>query len=47
MENKSGSQTIDFLSKRVIALGATQSGHFLVDCETYMTVHQIGEFKFI
>lgn len=36
LQDKTGSQTIDFLTKRILALGAIQSGHFLVDCETYI-----------
>uniref|UniRef100_A0A1L8DGK9 Mediator of RNA polymerase II transcription subunit 20 n=1 Tax=Nyssomyia neivai TaxID=330878 RepID=A0A1L8DGK9_9DIPT len=36
-ENKTGSQTIEFLTKNLTALGAVQAGHFLVDCETYMS----------
>lgn len=43
MENKTGPATIDFLTKRVIALGAVQQGHFLVDCETYTSVPQQGK----
>lgn len=43
MENRTGPQTIEFLTKRVLALGAVQTGHFLVDCETYMSVPQLGK----
>ncbi|KAL2723551.1 mediator of RNA polymerase II transcription subunit 20 isoform X1 [Vespula maculifrons] len=42
-ENRTGPQTIEFLTKRIVALGAVQSGQFLVDCETYMSVPQLGE----
>ncbi|CAK9808389.1 Mediator of RNA polymerase II transcription subunit 20 [Anthophora plagiata] len=42
-ENKTGPQTIEFLTKRVVALGAAQTGQFLVDCETYVSVPQLGE----
>jgi len=42
LDNKTGSQTIDFLSKRVAALGASQSGHFLVDCESHSSIPQLG-----
>lgn len=42
-ENKTGPQTIEFLTKRVVALGAVQTGQFLVDCETYVSVPQLGE----
>ncbi|XP_058831286.1 mediator of RNA polymerase II transcription subunit 20 [Topomyia yanbarensis] len=38
VDNKSGAQTIEFLVKRVLALGAVQVGHFLVDCETYTSI---------
>ncbi|RZF34181.1 hypothetical protein LSTR_LSTR003591 [Laodelphax striatellus] len=41
-ENKTGPQTIEFLTKRVVALGAVQCGQFLVDCETYMSVPALG-----
>ncbi|XP_043277201.1 mediator of RNA polymerase II transcription subunit 20 isoform X2 [Venturia canescens] len=41
-ENRTGPQTIEFLTKRVSALGAVQTGQFLVDCETYMSVPQLG-----
>ena len=43
-ENRTGPQTIDFLMKRIVALGAVQNGQFLVDCETFMSVPQLGEF---
>ncbi|XP_071560653.1 mediator of RNA polymerase II transcription subunit 20-like isoform X1 [Temnothorax nylanderi] len=41
IENRTGPQTIEFLTKRVVALGAVQVGQFLVDCETYMSVPQL------
>lgn len=41
-ENCTGPQTIEFLTKRIMALGAVQSGQFLVDCETYTSVPQLG-----
>lgn len=48
VQDKTGSQTIDFLTKRVLALGAVQTGHFLVDCETYIpstaNAAQMGKF---
>lgn len=44
-ENRTGPQTIEFLTKRIVALGAVQSGHFLVDCETFMSVPQLGESR--
>ncbi|BES97808.1 unnamed protein product [Nesidiocoris tenuis] len=37
LDNRTGPQTIDFLTKRVMALGAVQSGQFLVDCDTYVS----------
>lgn len=43
MENRTGPQTIELLTKRVSALGAVQTGHFIVDCETYMSVPQLGK----
>lgn len=43
IENRTGPQTIEFLTKRVVALGAVQTGQFLVDCETYVSVPQLGE----
>ncbi|XP_028143063.1 mediator of RNA polymerase II transcription subunit 20 [Diabrotica virgifera virgifera] len=42
IDNKTGPQTIELLSKRILALGATQQGQFLVDCETYTSVQQLG-----
>ncbi|XP_045470400.1 mediator of RNA polymerase II transcription subunit 20 [Harmonia axyridis] len=42
VENKTGPAVIEMLSKRVLALGAIQQGHFLVDCETYTSVPQLG-----
>uniref|UniRef100_A0A6B2EDL4 Mediator of RNA polymerase II transcription subunit 20 n=1 Tax=Phlebotomus kandelakii TaxID=1109342 RepID=A0A6B2EDL4_9DIPT len=42
-ENKTGSQTIEALTKQLTALGAVQAGHFLVDCDTYMSsMQQMG-----
>lgn len=42
VDNRTGPQTIEFLTKRVLALGAVQCGQFLVDCETYMSVSSLG-----
>ncbi|XP_060518496.1 mediator of RNA polymerase II transcription subunit 20 [Cylas formicarius] len=42
VENRTGPQTIEILSKRINALGATQQGQFLVDCETYSSVPALG-----
>ncbi|KAK9879616.1 hypothetical protein WA026_006680 [Henosepilachna vigintioctopunctata] len=41
-ENRTGPDTIELLSKRIKALGAMQHGNFLVDCETYTSVPQLG-----
>lgn len=43
-ENRTGAQIIEFLTKRVNALGAKQCGTFLVDCETYVSIPQIGDW---
>uniref|UniRef100_A0A240PJV4 Mediator of RNA polymerase II transcription subunit 20 n=1 Tax=Anopheles atroparvus TaxID=41427 RepID=A0A240PJV4_ANOAO len=45
VENKSGAQTIEFLQKRVLALGAVPAGQYLVDCETYSSNPQLGPPK--
>lgn len=42
LENRTGPQIIEFLTKRIVALGAVQAGQFLVDCETYTSVPQLG-----
>ncbi|KAL1449043.1 hypothetical protein WDU94_000281 [Cyamophila willieti] len=42
-ENWSGPQTIEFLTKRIMALGAVQTGQFLVDCESYTSVVQLDD----
>lgn len=44
VKDRTGLQTIEYLSKRVMALGAKSAGHFLVDCETYVSVPQLGEY---
>lgn len=44
LENKTGPGTIEFLSKRLLAIGAVQTGGFLVDCETFHSVPQMGEY---
>jgi mediator of RNA polymerase II transcription subunit 20 len=46
VENRTGPQTIEFLTKRVMALGAVQTGQFLVDCDTYMSVPAVGKSFF-
>jgi hypothetical protein len=43
VENRTGPQTIEFLTKRVVALGAVQTGQFLVDCDTFMSVPAVGK----
>ena len=45
IENRTGPQTIELLTKRVLALGAIQAGNFLVDCETYTSVPAMGPTK--
>ncbi|KDR23171.1 Mediator of RNA polymerase II transcription subunit 20, partial [Zootermopsis nevadensis] len=42
VENRTGPQTIEFLTKRVMALGAVQTGQFLVDCDTFMSVQGLA-----
>ncbi|XP_023248399.1 mediator of RNA polymerase II transcription subunit 20 [Copidosoma floridanum] len=42
-DNKTGPQIIEQLTKKVITLGAKPAGHFLVDCDTYMSVPQLGD----
>ena len=41
-EGQSGQQTVDMLQKRVEDMGATKTGNFSVDCETYASVPQNG-----
>jgi len=41
-EGKSGPQVIDLLTKRILALGAVQSGSFIVDCEIYSNSPALG-----
>lgn len=41
-DNKTGSGVIEMLSKRLFTLGAQQSGAFLVDCETFQSIPQMG-----
>lgn len=47
MENRTGPQTIELLTKRVASLGAVQSGQFLLDCETYNSAPALGPQKTI
>lgn len=44
-ENKTGPMTIDYLTKRLLALGAIQTGGFLVDCETFHSMPPLGKFS--
>lgn len=37
--------TIDYLTKRLLALGATQTGGFLVDCETFHSMPPLGKLS--
>ncbi|XP_068152285.1 mediator of RNA polymerase II transcription subunit 20 [Drosophila tropicalis] len=41
-EGKSGAYIVDHLSKRLLSLGATHAGQFLVDCETFISTPQHG-----
>jgi len=34
-DNKTGPQTVETLTKRIVNLGASQAGQFIVDCEVY------------
>lgn len=38
---KSGALTTEHLSKRIVELGATQAGHFLVDCDAFVISSQM------
>lgn len=42
VDNRTGPSTIELLTKRITALGAVQQGQFLVDCDTYTSVPQLG-----
>lgn len=44
-ENKTGPITIDYLTKRLLALGASQTGGFLVDCETFHSMPPLGKLS--
>jgi len=37
-DNRTGPQTIETLTKRIMNLGATQAGQFIVDCEVHQSV---------
>merc|ERR1712026_573777 len=37
-DNKTGPQIIETLTRRIVNLGASQAGHFLVDCEVHQSV---------
>lgn len=45
-DNKTGTYVIDLLTKRILALGATQQGQFLVDCESYLSHPVLGKYYF-
>lgn len=47
LENKTGSATIEFLTKRILTLGAVPQGQFLVDCETFHSTQHMGNAKAI
>jgi len=44
-EGKTGPQTIETLTKRIMNLGATQAGQFIVDCEIFNSQPQLGAVK--
>ncbi|CAD7076683.1 unnamed protein product [Hermetia illucens] len=44
-EGQTGPQTIEFLAKRLLALGAVQASTFIVDCETFIPNPQHGTPK--
>jgi len=37
-DNRTGPQTIELLTRRIVNLGAVQAGQFLVDCEVHQSV---------
>lgn len=41
VENRTGPSTVELLTKRISALGATPQGQFLVDCETFTSIPSI------
>lgn len=43
--DKSCTHTIEYLTKRMLELGAVPAGHFLVDCDTCMTTPQLGQMR--
>merc|ERR1712059_156595 len=49
--NVTGPQAIETLAKRIVELGATQAGQFLVDCEVHQSVTtqpgQLGKTLYI
>lgn len=42
---KSGALTIEYLMKRILEMGAIQTGHFLVDCDAFVLQPQMGQMK--
>lgn len=47
IENKTLQQTVELLSRRVELLGATKTGNFCVDCETYQSAPTISPSKLV
>lgn len=41
-DNRTGPQTIELLTRRIVNLGAVQAGQFLVDCEVHQSVGPTG-----
>lgn len=46
-EGMTGPLAMENFNKRLMALGAVNTGQFLVDCETYLTVPQQGHSKMV
>lgn len=46
-EGVTGAQAVEKLNRRLLTLGAVNTGQFLVDCETYLTVPQQGQPKMV
>lgn len=43
--DKTGTQTIELLTRRIMNLGATAAGQFVVDCEVYNSLPHLGQNK--
>jgi len=41
--DKTGQQVIELLTRRIMSLGATSAGQFVVDCEVYNSVPALGQ----